>query len=114
MLSPEDVDNGLIDLKEFPELEMDSSEPIICKLSSFLLKLQINDSNIVVSMLTNALGPEGLGEQADTNVAGIFESKKSDGKRNKTPGVRKLSKGVALRLGPNNFRLSWRLLSLSI
>ena len=58
------------------------------------------------SMFAKALGPVGQGEQADIKVAGIFESKKSDGKRNKTPGVRKLSKGVALRLGPEDFRLS--------
>jgi hypothetical protein len=58
------------------------------------------------SMLAKELMPVGQIEQADTNVAGIFESKKFDGKRNKTPGVRKLSNGVALRLGPIDFRLS--------
>ncbi len=111
--SADDEDGtGLIERIELLEKDSESSKYSICVVSDFRSKNIISVKSEL--MLEKEFIPVGPGLQADTKVAGIFESEKFDGKRNKTPGVKKLSSGVALRCGPGDFRLPLRIEYLSI
>lgn len=98
-VSLEGTDIGLSDLIELLDSDSDSSK----LLGSFTVFFNENDSEKENSMFSNVEFSLLFGKSADTKVAGIFKTSTLEGNRNRTPGLRKLSSGVALRCGPEGF-----------